>query len=76
MFCVNKVKIEMMYSRLTSLVTMASMMIEYSTSQVDESDLNVLSRKVRYALFPDASTMGVCIQQCLFYSRKEIRPFH
>ncbi|XP_021934796.1 uncharacterized protein LOC110837208 isoform X2 [Zootermopsis nevadensis] len=37
----------------------ALMMIGSSTSQMDDLDLTVLSRKARYALFPDSSTMGL-----------------
>ncbi|XP_033607307.1 uncharacterized protein LOC111864374 [Cryptotermes secundus] len=44
---------------LTSLIMLASKMIGCGICQMDDSELLVLSRKVRYALFPDASTMGL-----------------
>lgn len=50
----------------------ALMMIGSSTSQMDDLDLTVLSRKARYALFPDSSTMGVCIYEYLYNFPRDI----
>lgn len=69
---VRKTKIKIFSFRLASLIILAWKMIGYVVSQTDDSDLIVLSRKVRYALFPEASTMGVCILEWSHYCLRQI----
>jgi hypothetical protein len=60
----KRLKFEIFSYRLASLIMLASEMIGRGICQMDDSGLLVLSRKVRYALFPDSSTMGVCTILC------------
>lgn len=54
-------KTEILRYRLASALILASKILGYGICQMDDSDGIVLSRKIRYVLFPETSTLGVCI---------------
>jgi len=53
--------IEILCYRLASTLILALKILGYVICQMDDSDGIVLSRKIRYVLFPETSTIGVCI---------------
>jgi len=54
-------KIEILCYRLASTLILASKILGYGICQMGDPDGILLSRKIRYVLFPDTSTIGVRI---------------
>jgi hypothetical protein len=46
---------------MASILILASKIIGYGICQMDDLDGIVLSRKIRYLLYPETTTAGVCI---------------